>query len=80
MKRSKLAKAISVEQLCQGARDRLIEIERDDTERLWELRIPTNDGWRAWGSVEGDQIFNLLWWDPEHTVCRGLPKGISRQR
>jgi hypothetical protein len=73
------AKSVPVDHLCREAQDRLIELERDDTEQLWELRIPTTDSWRAWGLVDG-AVFYFIWWDPDHTVCRGLAKGIARQR
>lgn len=79
LKRTRRAKIIPVEQISGEAQDRLVEIERDDTDSLWELRIPTTEGWRAWGIAVG-AIFYLLWWDPDHTVSKGLPKGISRQR
>jgi hypothetical protein len=79
LKRNRRAKSVPVDHLCREAQDRLIELERDDTEQLWELRIPTTDSWRAWGLVDG-AVFYFIWWDPDHTVCRGLAKGIARQR
>jgi hypothetical protein len=78
LKREKRAKSVKVEQICQEAQERLQVIAREDTEDLWELRI-SEKKWRAWGFVEGS-IFSLLWWDPDHTVCRGLAKGVRRQR
>jgi hypothetical protein len=76
LKHGKQAKPIPVNQLCQDAQRRLPRIGLGDRERLWELRFG-HKKWRAWGIVEGS-TFNLLWWDPQHTVCSGLPKGVTR--
>jgi hypothetical protein len=69
LKHARRAKEIYVSQLCSEARDRLPDIGLADREALWELRLG-HQKWRAWGVVEGS-TFNLVWWDPEHTVCKG---------
>jgi hypothetical protein len=80
LKHSRRAKPIPVAQLCQAAQSRLPRIGLEDREKLWELRFG-HKKWRAWGIVEGS-TFNLVWWDPEHTVCKGtdMPKNAKRIR
>ena len=61
-------KRIPVESLRPDAQQRLQQIERDDVDELWELRL-----WgapRLWGFRQGN-VFHALWWDPDHTVCGG---------
>jgi hypothetical protein len=75
LKRQHRARQIPTADLCRAAQNRLAAIKRDDTE-LWELRLGHHK-WRTWGAIRGS-IFYFLWWDPEHTVCRQLPKGKPR--
>lgn len=62
-------KPIPVDSICKLARERLEEIEADDLDELWELRLSGKE--RVWGARTG-HIFYLLWWDPNHTVCPSL--------
>jgi hypothetical protein len=75
LKRQKRAREIPTEDLCPEARAYLETTRRDDNE-LWELRLGQGV-WRVWGSIRGS-IFYLLWWDPEHTVCKGTPSSVRR--
>jgi len=60
------AKRIPISNLCRRAQQRLEAMRQDDADALWELRI---DGpKRVWGIRVGD-AFELLWWDPTHSVC-----------
>ncbi len=79
LRQRQLANSIPIAEICREAQERLVEIEQNDTDEIWELRIPTNDNWRAWGSVTG-AVFSLIWWDPEHTVCRHPPRSARRKR
>jgi hypothetical protein len=76
LKHEKRAKQIPITQLCRAAQARLPRIGLEDREKLWELRFGHRK-WRAWGLVEGS-VFNLVWWDPDHTVCPGVPKNIQK--
>lgn len=67
---------IPPEDLCRGAQQRLLDIAEDDTIGLSELRLG-HKKWRVWGFLTGS-MFDVLWWDPEHTVCPELPKGMTR--
>jgi hypothetical protein len=55
-------KRIPATKICKNARDRLGEIQADDLDELWELRLTGKN--RVWGHV-----YHVLWWDPDHTVC-----------
>ncbi len=56
---------IAASSVCKQARERLVELERDDLDDLWSLHLTTVE--RVWGSITGS-TFSLLWWDPDHTV------------
>lgn len=62
---------IDTDTICKGARDRLEEINKDDSEELFSLRISARQ--RVWGVRSGTQL-NVLWWDPEHEVCPSRKK------
>lgn len=59
-------KLIPIERLCGDAQKRLREIDADDLDGLWELRLGGKP--RIWGA-RSEHAFDLIWWDPEHTVC-----------
>lgn len=59
-------KLIPLERLAPEAQARLREIKADDLDALWELRVGGKP--RIWGT-RSEHIFDLIWWDPEHTVC-----------
>lgn len=56
---------IDVAALCATARRRLEEIEHDEVDSLYTLHL--NGLQRVWGIV-WDDVYYLLWWDPNHTV------------
>jgi hypothetical protein len=64
---------IPVSDICEEAQKRLEALGRDDVEELWELRLGV-EKWRTWGTLV-DLGYSFLWSDPDHTVCRGRPRG-----
>lgn len=62
---------VAVEKLVKEARDRLVEINQDDLDELFSLRISGKE--RVWG-IRDRSILRLLWWDPEHAVCPSQKK------
>jgi len=54
------------DQIVPAAIRRLYELELDDHEKIWSLHVTSKQ--RIWGLLVED-IFYLLWWDPEHEVC-----------
>ena len=56
---------IPVDVLSKEAQQRLCEIEQDDIDGLFELRISKQE--RIFGIKDG-LVFRVLWWDPKHTV------------
>jgi hypothetical protein len=63
--------AVSVEQLCKEARDRLNHLFRGniDVDELVSLRLSGKE--RVWGILDNG-VLALLWWDPQHQVCPSL--------
>lgn len=59
-------KRIPLGSLCSEARKRLAELELDDFDALWELRVTGQE--RIWGHRD-DHVFYPIWWDPLHEVC-----------
>lgn len=57
---------VAVEQLCAEARERLQELQQDDVDELFSLRITGQR--RVWGFRDAN-VFRFLWWDPEHRGC-----------
>jgi hypothetical protein len=51
--------------VCDEAQQRLSEIGRDTIDSLFQLRVTTAG--RLWG-VRDQNVYWVLWWDPEHTV------------
>jgi hypothetical protein len=64
-------KPIPWESFSGPAQKRLVEIELDDYDGLWELRVSGKQ--RLWGILDRN-IFYIVWWDPEHEVCPALKK------
>jgi len=56
---------IAVDRLSRPARKRMVELNLDDAEELFEFRLGATE--RIWGTMTGS-VFNLLWWDPDHKV------------
>ena len=63
---------IPTNKISKEAKDRLLEIEKDDVDLLFSIRISGKE--RLWGVREGS-VFNILWWDPEHKVYPCKKKG-----
>jgi hypothetical protein len=55
-----------VQNICKEARKRLKEIELDDIDVLYSIRL--SNAHRVWGKRD-NEAFYILWWDPAHTVC-----------
>ena len=63
--------SISTDNLEKTAKDRLAELFLDDIEYLVSLKV---DGCgRIWG-IRQESILLLLWWDPDHKVCKSQKK------
>lgn len=60
---------ISIAKICKEARKRLLEIEQDDIETIYSLRLTGKK--RIWGIKDG-RILKVIWWDPKHGVCPSL--------
>lgn len=56
---------IATEKLCEDARRRLVEIQRDDLDELMSLRLTGTN--RVWCTRTG-HILRPLWWDQDHKV------------
>ena len=56
---------IQIERLCDVAKQRLIDIQRDDLDELLSLRLTGPN--RVWCERRG-HIVRLLWWDENHHV------------
>ena len=56
---------IPVDKIANKAQKRLKEINLDFVENLYSLRITKQS--RLWG-YRDNNMFYILWWDPEHTV------------
>lgn len=59
-------KRVELASLCSAANKRLTEIELDDLDCLWELRVSGLE--RIWGHRNA-HVFYPIWWDPLHEVC-----------
>ena len=62
---------VSIEDLCKTAQTRLIDINQDDKDELYSIRLSGKV--RVWG-VKESNVIRLLWWDPEHEICPSLLK------
>lgn len=58
--------SIPVDSIVKAAKDRLTELNMDDIDELYSLRMQGQP--RLWGIKRG-HIFSVLWWDPLHEVC-----------
>jgi hypothetical protein len=63
--RQKGSKFLKVAELEQKAQKRLKDISLGDIDRLFSFRIMAQP--RLWGLIDRN-IFQLLWWDPNHSV------------
>jgi len=62
---------VDVKDLIPEAQKRLIEIQKEDTDQLYSLRL--SGVRRIWG-IKDSNIFWILWWDPSHKVCKSNKK------
>jgi hypothetical protein len=62
---------ISVSQISKEAQKRLAELNLDDVDTLVSLRLTGTQ--RIWG-IRVENIFKVLWWDPQHQVYPSLLK------
>jgi hypothetical protein len=58
--------SVSCESIVRDAQRRLQEINQDDVDELFSLRLSGKE--RVW-SIRDGSVLKLLWWDPEHKVC-----------
>ncbi len=63
--------SIPVSDLSRKAQARLVEIRQDDVDELYSLTITGRR--RVWEIMEGHTL-KVLWWDPNHEVCRSRLK------
>jgi len=56
---------VEVSQISRDAQRRLVELKLDDVEKLVSLRLSGPE--RLWG-IRREFIFQVLWWDPNHSV------------
>jgi hypothetical protein len=57
---------IAVGSIIGEAQRRLQTLKLDDTDVLFSLRLSARE--RLWG-LRSNDVFSLLWWDPDHQVC-----------
>jgi hypothetical protein len=62
---------ITVNRVIKEAQERLRILRLDDTDELFSLRLSGTE--RLWGLRYND-VFSLLWWDPDHEICPALKK------
>ncbi len=62
---------VPIKSLCSPAKKRLEDIQQDDTDRLFSLRITGIK--RIWG-IRDRNILKIIWWDPKHEVCPSVKK------
>lgn len=58
--------SIEVTRLSKDARDRLVDIQQDDVDQVYSLRVT---GRRRIFGIRDGGVLRILWWDPEHQVC-----------
>ncbi|NQT38259.1 MAG: hypothetical protein HQ581_12255 [Planctomycetes bacterium] len=57
---------VPVSKIIPDAKKRLSDLNLDDYERLYRLRLGSR--LRLWG-IRDRNILRLLWWDPDHEIC-----------
>ncbi len=62
---------IGTTDLVPQAQKRLREIKQDDVDRVYSLRI---EGKPRLIGIRFGNVFRVLWWDPEHAICRSTKK------
>ncbi len=62
---------VPVDQFYPKAKQRLKKIKRYEIDELLHLGLSGKE--RIWG-VKIGIVFQILWWDPDHTVCPSYKK------
>ena len=62
---------VELARLSKEARKRLEKIRQDDVDHLMSFRLSGKK--RIW-CIDDINIMNILWWDPNHTVCPSLKR------
>lgn len=57
---------VAIDDLCEEARKRLVELQQADVDSLFSLRLSGKA--RIWG-IKSGRILRVLWFDPKHEVC-----------
>lgn len=66
--KSKSNHPMPLPKICRKAQKRLSELEYTNAGNLYQLKIRGGKGrQRLWG-IRIENIFQILWWDPNHTV------------
>ncbi|MCE3231596.1 MAG: hypothetical protein K0R52_1524 [Alphaproteobacteria bacterium] len=58
--------SVNIDDLSTEAKKRLKQLKLDDYDSLFRFRLSAT--MRIWGILDGYK-FNILWLDPDHTVC-----------
>jgi hypothetical protein len=69
--REKHSHLVDINKIIPEAQKRLQKIGQDDLDQLYSLSL--SGRLRVWGIKDGN-IFWLLWWDPQHSICPSLKK------
>ena len=62
---------VSVDDLVGEAQDRLFEIFSEQLDELTCLHLTGKR--RVWGKID-EGVMELIWWDPEHQICKSNKK------
>jgi len=57
--------SVATKHLSKHAQQRLIQLEQDDIDELFSLRLSGTE--RVYG-VRDQRVLKLLWWDPNHEI------------
>jgi hypothetical protein len=57
---------IPISDLCSDARKRLEELNLDDTDSIFSLRLAGKQ--RIFG-IKEKRVLKIIWFDPDHSVC-----------
>lgn len=62
---------VKISDIIKEAQDELIHLKQDDADQLWRLELTGLQ--RLWG-IRFQDIFRVLWWDPQHKICPSFKK------
>ena len=71
IKQNKNNHYVRIERFSKAAKKRLKELEYDDIDQLFSLRL--NEENRIWGKLT-NEIYYIIWWDAKHGVCPSKKK------